>query len=106
MAGVGALGLWSALAPAKTDPGATPAAADASGQRKIRFYQSPMHPWIRSDKPGRCTICGMELTPVYDGESGLPTDSGTVSLGTNDIQLIHLETTEVAPGPLSRTLRL
>ncbi|HTG43792.1 MAG TPA: heavy metal-binding domain-containing protein, partial [Verrucomicrobiae bacterium] len=27
--------------------------------RKVAFYQSPMHPWIKSDKPGNCTICGM-----------------------------------------------
>src|SRR5436190_24329821 len=36
------------------------------GERKIRFYQSPMHPWITSDKPGRCTICGMQLEPVSE----------------------------------------
>lgn len=95
--------------PAAEDPSkgpATQARSTPPAARSIRFYQSPMHPWIKSDRPGRCTICGMELTPVYDGESGLPIDSGTVSLGTNGIQLIHLETTEVAPGPLSRTLRL
>ena len=40
-------------------------------ERKILFYQSAMHPWIKSDKPGRCTICGMQLTPVYEGEKGL-----------------------------------
>ena len=35
-----------------------------SHERKILYYQSPMHPWITSDKPGRCTICGMKLEPV------------------------------------------
>lgn len=80
--------------------------AVASGQRKIRFYQSPMHPWIRSDQPGRCTICGMELTPVYEGDSGVETGDSTIVLGTNAIQLIHLETREATRGPLVRTLRL
>ncbi|NQT29235.1 MAG: efflux RND transporter periplasmic adaptor subunit, partial [Candidatus Saganbacteria bacterium] len=28
-------------------------------QRKILYYQSGMHPWITSDKPGKCPICGM-----------------------------------------------
>ena len=36
---------------------------------KARFYQSPMHPWITSDKPGNCTICGMALVPVYEGQA-------------------------------------
>ena len=39
--------------------------ADTKSDRKVLYYQSAMHPWIKSDKPGRCTICGMELTPVY-----------------------------------------
>ena len=38
-------------------PGDAPAAASTA--RKVAFYQSPMHPWIKSDHPGRCTICGM-----------------------------------------------
>lgn len=75
-------------------------------QRTIRFYQSPMHPWIRSDQPGRCTICGMELTPVYEGESGVAAEGSTVVLGTNAIQLIHIETSEVTEAPLVRSLRL
>jgi membrane fusion protein, copper/silver efflux system len=38
--------------------------------RKVLFYQSPMHPWIRSDQPGDCTICGMKLVAVYAGSVG------------------------------------
>ena len=40
-------------------------------ERKVKMYQSPMHPWITSEKPGNCTICGMALVPVYEGESGM-----------------------------------
>ena len=77
-----------------------------SRPRSVRIYQSPMHPWIRSDQPGRCTICGMELTPVYEGDSGAAAEGPVVVLGTNSIQLIHLETSEVSESPLIRNLRL
>ncbi len=83
-----------------------PIGADPSRPRSVRFYQSPMHPWIRSDRPGRCTICGMELTPVYEGDSGAAAEGPVVVLGTNSIQLIHLETSEVSESPLIRNLRL
>ncbi|MFM7556281.1 MAG: efflux RND transporter periplasmic adaptor subunit, partial [Verrucomicrobiota bacterium] len=85
---------------------AAAASSSSASARKVRFYQSPMHPWIQSDQPGRCTICGMELTPVYEGDAGAALDGTAIVLGTNAIQLIHLETAEVAPGPLERTLRL
>ena len=83
-----------------------PTGTDPSHPRSVRFYQSPMHPWIRSDRPGRCTICGMELTPVYEGNSGASAEGPVVVLGTNSIQLIHLETSEVSEAPLIRHLRL
>jgi YHS domain-containing protein len=40
------------------------ASTSASGQT-IAYYTCPMHPSVRSDKPGSCPICGMELQPVY-----------------------------------------
>ena len=35
--------------------------------RKIAHHQCPMHPWVKSDKPGKCTVCGMDLVSVYEG---------------------------------------
>lgn len=29
------------------------------------YYTCRMHPSVKSDKPGSCSICGMALTPVY-----------------------------------------
>ncbi len=81
-------------------------AADGSpGERKVLYYQSAMHPWVKSDKPGRCTICGMALTPVYEGEKGLDASSGDfVSLTQTQIQVLHVETAEAKVQPLTRTL--
>jgi Cu(I)/Ag(I) efflux system membrane fusion protein len=85
----------------------TPTTATTT-ERKVLFYQSAMHPWIKSDKPGRCTICGMELTPVYEGEKGLDESGGgnLVTLTQNQIQVLHVQTAEAKTRPLIRTLRV
>ena len=79
-----------------------------AAERKPLFYQSAMHPWIKSDKPGRCTICGMELTPVYEGEKGFDESGGDniVALTQNQIQVLHVQTAEAKTRPLVRTLRV
>jgi Cu(I)/Ag(I) efflux system membrane fusion protein len=74
--------------------------------RKIAFYQSPMHPWIKSDKPGRCTICGMELSPIYEGESGFTTDSSVVALTKQGVTVTGVETATVTRQPIKRTIRV
>ncbi|MCU0752171.1 MAG: hypothetical protein MUC40_03905, partial [Akkermansiaceae bacterium] len=73
---------------------------------KVLYYQSAMHPWIKSDKPGRCTICGMELTPVYEGDKGFDDAGGEniVALTQNQIQVLHVQTVEAEIRPLLRTL--
>ena len=47
-------------------------AADA----KILYYQDPMHPWYRSDKPGIAPDCGMKLVAVYAPEGADQPQSG------------------------------
>ena len=78
---------------------------DFSG-RKVLYYQSSMHPWVKADKPGKCTVCGMDLVPIYEGQKGYELSAGTVSLGTNAIQAIHVQTAEASKRPLIRTLRV
>src|SRR5437773_9392869 len=74
--------------------------------RRILYYQSAMHPWIKSDKPGKCTICGMDLVPVYEGEAGLAVGAGLVVLSSNSINVINVQTDPVRHRPLRRTLRV
>jgi Cu(I)/Ag(I) efflux system membrane fusion protein len=83
-----------------------PAAKSEPSGRKVLYYQSSMHPWVKSDKPGKCTVCGMDLVPVYAGQKGYELAAGTVSLGSNAIQAIHLQVVEAKKRPLVRTLRV
>jgi len=78
----------------------------AGTERTVKFYQSPMHPWITSDRPGQCTICGMDLVPVYEGEEGVATDPGTITLMPSTTQILGVATEPVASGPLERTIRV
>ena len=81
-------------------------AGESSGDRKVLYYQSAMHPWIKSDKPGNCTICGMKLTPIYEGEKGFDEAGGgnVIALTQSQIQVLHVETAEVKVQPLTRNL--
>lgn len=89
---------------ARHSPAAHETAAPAG--RKVLFYQSPMHPWIKSDKPGKCTICGMALAPVYEGESGFAAAPGIVTLSTASASVVGVQTAEVRRGALVRSLRV
>ena len=84
---------------------ATTSGQPAKAERKLLYYQSAMHPWIKSDKPGRCTICGMELTPVYEGDAGFDAAGGdVVPLTQNMIQVMNVQTAEAQMRPLTKTL--
>jgi len=81
---------------------------DTSTENKPLYYQSAMHPWVKSEKPGRCTICGMELTPVYPGEKGFDESGGEdiVSLSKSQIRVVDVATEEVAVRDLKQTLEV
>ncbi len=48
------------------DSAAAPPAAGGT------IYTCPMHPEVRSDRPGSCPKCGMSLEPVLGAGSGVP----------------------------------
>jgi len=80
-----------------------PAPAD-SGSRKIRFYQCSMHPQVKSDQPGKCTICGMQLSPIFEGQTEL--NENLVTLTPSAITVVNVQTEEIKRQPLRRTLRV
>jgi membrane fusion protein, copper/silver efflux system len=49
------------------------------GDRKILYYTCPMHPSVKSDKPGSCPECGMKLQPVYADATGTNAAPATAS---------------------------
>jgi Cu(I)/Ag(I) efflux system membrane fusion protein len=66
-------------------------AGTKSGERKIAYYKDPMHPWYTSDKPGKAPDCGMDLVPVYEGES----DVKGIKIDPVVVQNIGVRTEEV-----------
>lgn len=77
-----------------------------SSASKIIHYQSAMHPWVKSDKPGNCTICGMKLVPIHEGEKGFQTSSGMVTLSSSSVSVINVQTELIRRRALVRTLRV
>ncbi len=47
------------------DPAAAAGKSDSVGMQlaadRAEYYTCPMHPWVRSDRPGACPVCGMAL---------------------------------------------
>ena len=81
------------------------APASASGKQPL-YYQSAMHPWIKSDKPGKCTICGMALTPIYPGDKPMEASANDniVALSDQQIHVLGVRTAEATIQPLTRRL--
>ncbi|HEY5914415.1 MAG TPA: efflux RND transporter periplasmic adaptor subunit [Verrucomicrobiae bacterium] len=84
--------------------GATAAAARA--ERKVLFYQDSMHPWIKSDRPGKCTVCEMDLTPIYEGQAGFGSDANLVVINSNQVTVLNVQAEPVKRRSLSRALRV
>jgi Cu(I)/Ag(I) efflux system membrane fusion protein len=102
-------GYWLArnqAGPLVEGPGRAADSAPAHVQ-EAQVYQCPMHPWIKSDKPGdRCTICGMALVAAAGGPAASVVDPNIVTLTPSQAAVTGVATTEVRRGSLTRALRV
>ncbi len=82
-------------------------AADAHNHAAAAVYQCPMHPWIKSDKPGdKCTICGMDLVVATSADSNAAVDPNLVTLTPSNVAVLDVRVAAVRRAPLVRTLRV
>lgn len=75
-------------------------------ERKVAVYQDSMHPWVKSDRPGKCTVCAMDLTPIYEGQNTSGIGDDLVVLSSNSISVLNVQTEQVKRQPLRFTLRV
>lgn len=84
-----------------------PQTHDAVAVGKSTRCQCPMHPWVTSDKPADCTICGMDLVAASAGRDHADHASdGIVMLPPGSPNVLGVQTTAVNKQRLARTLRV
>jgi len=75
-------------------------AAELGGD-EVAYYTCPMHPSVKQPKPGKCPICGMELTAVTKRDAS----SGIITVDSARRQAIGVKTALVETRLLVRTIR-
>ncbi len=88
------------LEPVHKTAGAETAAAD---EHKILYYKSTMIAGETNPKPGKDSM-GMDMVPVY-AEAAAAANSSAIMIDPATIQMMNIQTTEIARGPLRRSIR-
>src|SRR5262249_40468305 len=102
------LGLFIARTANQVTPSGERAGAAHKPQLEVLYWQDPMHPAYKSDKPGKAPDCGMDLVPVYEEGVGQMTANlpeGAFQISPEKQQLIGVQYGEVAYKPVFKTLR-
>lgn len=76
-------------------------------EEKATVWTCAMHPQIKQDKPGKCPICGMDLTPMRSSSSSDEMiDESAIQLSPEAIALANIQTTKVNRQNPEKEIRL
>ncbi|GIV33743.1 MAG: cation transporter [Chitinophagales bacterium] len=79
------------------------AANQPTGQTDNQIWTCAMHPQIRSNGPGKCPICGMDLVPLNQTDAG---DSLAIRMSPTAMKLADVQTTVVTMQQPVKEVRL
>ncbi len=84
-----------------------PGASRAESGPRVLYYTCPMHPSVRSDRPGKAPCCGMDMVAVYaDADPAGPRPApGVVSITPDQQELIGVRVETVAKRSEARVVR-
>jgi Cu(I)/Ag(I) efflux system membrane fusion protein len=82
---------------------AKPSLAMASASKQL--YTCGMDPQVVQDRPGKCMICGMTLTPMLRSTDSNVMDPSAIRVNAPMLQNMGLRSEPVRRGPLSRVIR-
>ncbi|HLG16174.1 MAG TPA: efflux RND transporter periplasmic adaptor subunit [Blastocatellia bacterium] len=101
-------GLMRIISARADDPGSgQQPSPGVKAELKVLYWQDPMHPAYKSDKPGKAPDCGMDLVPVYENTAGAASNlpEGAFEISPQKQQLIGVTYGEAAYSLVSKTLR-
>jgi Cu(I)/Ag(I) efflux system membrane fusion protein len=91
---------WSIPSPSPSAERAAHADSSHPGDA-VAHYTCPMHPSVKQEKPGKCPICAMDLTPVTRAD----VDSGIIRVDDARRQRIGVKTARVELAPMELSIR-
>lgn len=73
-------------------------------EESVEFWTCSMHPNVRSQEPGDCPICGMDLIPAKSG--GSEVDNSAITLTEKQVRIANIRTVVVGKGNAKSKIRL
>ena len=99
--GVAGAAIWSSTRDRDGSEVAKEQVEHHAHEEGVAYYTCPMHTSVQQPSPGKCPICGMDLTPVKQEDL----DSGTIVVDEVRRQQIGVRTAAVELRNVSRQIR-